>query len=245
MLNFFNQKPPLDSETTDWLFAAYNWAFDNFGSDVFFKQTQLILPTNTFFPGQTDNAYDMAHIIFENVVRHSQLENIPWKLVAQGPEARQGISPLLGTDEKSEHTTAIITYDPIQSRDPESLIASFAHKLAHYLYAQANQAPPGNEDHIPLAIELMTVFMGFGIMMTNTAQLSRSLSCASCQGPSTQRLSFLTQHETTYSLAIFCVLKNIPDKLVLQHLKNPLKSYYKKCVNHVNMHKDAIKTSCA
>ena len=233
ILGLFNTQPPLDNDTTDWLFNTYRWAFDNFGNEVFFNQTELILPSNQFFPGQADNAYDMAGIIFDQVKRYSKLENLPCELVAQGSEARQQLGPMIGKDENSENNMAIITYDPVQSRDPESLIATFAHKLAHYLYTRASEPAPGNEDHIPLAIELLAVFMGFGVMMTNTALLSRSMSCASCQGPSTQRMAYLTQHETTYALAIFCALKDIPDKKVTPHLKSSLKSFYRKCSKHI------------
>ena len=52
-------------------------------------------------------------------------------------------------------------------------------------------------------------------------------------GPAADRRAYLTQHESTYALAIFSELKDIPGKAVTRHLKQPLRPFFRQCVKEL------------
>ncbi len=113
--------------------------------------------------------------------------------------------------------------------NPEGLIAGFAHTLAHYLGRTASDPPPGGTAYWPQATEVLAVFMGFGLMFANSAFRAPVRSCGSCGAAPVDRRSYLTQYESTYALAIFCALKEVPNKAVVPHLKKSLRPFFRSC----------------
>ena len=64
--------------------------------------------------------------------------------------------------------------------------------------------------------------MGFGVIFANTAYQFKG-GCGSCNNASLNRQAALTEPETVYALALFCVLKKEPIKQVKGHLKSHLR----------------------
>ena len=52
-----------------------------------------------------------------------------------------------------------VDYDPNMVGNPEGLIASFAHTLAHYLGQSAKEVPPGGVENWPQITEVLAVFL--------------------------------------------------------------------------------------
>ena len=127
----------------------------------------------------------------------------------------------------------MVVYQPELLRNPQALIANYAQLLAHYLGSTAQQPPPGGTDNWPHVTELLGVYLGFGLMFANTAYNVRVSSCGSCQGPTAERVNYLSQYDISYALAIFSVLKDIPNKHVTAYLKKTLHPFYKKAVKDV------------
>jgi hypothetical protein len=127
----------------------------------------------------------------------------------------------------------LIAYNPGQLRDSEVLIADFAHVLAHYLGSMSQEPPPGGVENWPHITEVVAVFMGFGLMMANSANTAKIRSCGSCSGPAVERSNALSQYDITYALAIFSCLKEVPTREVLAHLKKSLRPFYKKAAKEV------------
>ncbi len=251
MLGIFAHKPLLDEESISWMFDVYAWALINFGSDIFYTETKLVLPTNEYFPGRETSVHGMAGLIFDQVKNHAGLKHWPCRLddenicnVSTLPKLQlegairgsKGVMPAT----INETDKLIITYDPAQVRHPETLIASYAHILAHYMGATAKDRPPGGDENWPHVTEVLAVFMGFGVMFVNSALNLRTNSCGSCQGPLVERMNFLSQYDITYALAIFSVLKNIPDKRVTHNLKSSLRTFYKKSIKDIKSRKDEV-----
>jgi hypothetical protein len=242
LLGFLNSKPLLDEDSTLWLFDAFAWSLRNFDAAVFSRETRLILPTNQFFPGRESNAHGMANLILEKVKIHAGLNHWPCRAVDANTVSEIPIpsmikDPLRGSkcvaiEPAEERDKLIIPYHPSQLGKPQGLIASYAHLLARYLAQTAMELPPGGERFLPQATELLAVFMGFGIMIANSAYTFRG-ACGSCYNPLAERAASLSQDEATYALAIFCALKKIPDKEVLPHLKNYLRPVFKKAVKEI------------
>ena len=245
LFGLLKEKSLLEEDSIQWLFETYEWALNNFGSDVFLNETTMVLPSNEYFPGNADNAHDKAAIIFDQVKKYAGLTHWPCKLLDQSScsietppkvliegavRGSKGIAP----DSVADENRLLITYHPDQVKNPQALIASFAHTLSHYLGSMAQRPSPGGEEFWPQTTEVLAAFMGFGLIFSNSAYTFKRNTCGSCASAVPSRTGYLSQFEMTYAFAIFCALKNIPNKDVLPHLKKSLRSFFKKSVIDIN-----------
>ncbi len=241
----FSSKPLLDETSVQWLFDSYAWALRNFDASLFRDHTVLVQPNDRFFPGRVDSVEGMAGLIEAKVKGYAgiahwpthlldgrrQQQEVPSRLLLEGPLRTLDGSEPAGV-EASQRLP--ILYDPALINNPEALIASFAHTFAHYLSTMAKEAPPGGEENWAHVTEVVATFTGFGLLMANSAYSAPATGCGgSCGGGGPARQSFLSQYDMTYSLAIFCVLKGIPNSEVLPHLKSSLRGFYKKAAKAV------------
>lgn len=249
-LELFKTRPVLDEESVEWLFEMYQWALNNFDADIFFQRTVLVAPTNQFFPGSANNSEGMAQLIFDKVRGYAGLKHWPCRLTTEQSCSTQpariavtgALRDMSGVEPEyvlEEHRLQVV-YDPRQVNNPEAIIASFAHTLAHYLASMAPNMPPGGEENWPQATEVLAVFMGFGLMFANSAFVYRNTACGSCQPVTVNRQSWLSQYDITYALAIFAVLKEISPGQVTIHLKKSLRSFFKKAYKDVVKRKNEI-----
>lgn len=250
MFGFIKTKPLLEEDATHWLFDAFAWSLRNFDADVFYRETVLVNPTNQHFPGRESNAHGMAKLIFEQVKSYAgmvhwpcrlvdnndALLNTPMQVMIEGPRRGSKSIDALQVDEAQK---LVVPYNINQLAKPEALIANYAHILAHYLGQTAGELPPGGESFWPQATELLAVFMGFGIMVANSAYTFQG-GCGSCYNPLAERSAFLSQDEATYALAIFCVLKDIPSNEVLPHLKKYLRPVFKAALKEIKRKDDEL-----
>lgn len=237
-------KPVLDAETVDWMFDCFAWGLRNLDAGVFNNETILVTPTNEHFPGSESSVQGMAQLILDQVKGYAGVKHWPCRLVdANSISSLQPASllldgPLRGAAGKvpavvDESRYLPIPYNVDSMRDPEVLIANYAHVLAHYLASLVEEPPPGGEQNWPHVTELLAVFMGFGLMMANSAYTAKIRSCSSCASPAVERTNYLSQYDISYALAIFCGLKDIAPKTVLPHLKKTLRPFYKKAYKEV------------
>lgn len=256
MFGLFKKQSLLDEDIIFWLFDTYEWALKNFDADVFFKETMLVKPTNEYFSGEENSADGMANLIFERVKEYAGVSHWPCRLVDEasitslsrpqikidgpirGKNARAGNSiQQLGTAENSQF---VVIYNQFQLNDPEVLIATYAHTLAHYLGLMAPEPPPGGAENLPHATELLAVFMGFGVIMANSANTRKIRSCGSCSGPAVERANYLSEFDTCYALAIFTRLKGLNEKEVLNGLKKNLKPFFKNAFKDAASHEQVL-----
>ena len=244
LFDLFKSRPLLDEESIVWLFDMYEWALQNFDANIFFEHSRLVIPSNKHFPGTANSAHEMAQLIFDKVREYSALKHWPCRLTSDQSCLTQpqrivlsgavrevnGVEP----DDVAEEDRLIVMYDPRQVTNPEAIIATFAHILAHYLGGMSETISPGGEENWSQATEVLAVFLGFGLMFSNSAFNYRNVACGSCQPIKVNRQAYLSQYDITYALAIFAVLKDIPAGQVSTHLKKSLRSYFKKAYKDVN-----------
>lgn len=247
LFGLLGRKPVLDEVTVQWMQDTFAWALRNFDAQVFFGETILVTPSNEHFPGRENTPQGMANLIFGRVKDYAGLAH--WPCVVVDAATTGAISPpriansqrgIKALAVAAEGQPLVIPYHPDQLRDPEVLISSYAHALAFYLGSQAQEPPPGGEENWPHITELLAVFLGFGVMMANSANTTKIRSCGSCCGPAVERTNFLSQYDMTYALAIFCALKNIPTGAVLPHLKSTLRPFYKQAIKEVTNNKTTL-----
>jgi hypothetical protein len=249
--NLFKPTQLIDETSIDWMFDTFSWALRNFDAEVFFNETILVTPSNEHFPGREDSAEGMANLIFGQVKGYAGMQHWPFRVVDGNTldeitpvqvqiEGRiRGKAELVPTT-IDESKKLVIPYHEEHFKDPEVVIANFAHNLAHYLGTTAREAPPGGEENWPHVTELLAVFMGFGLMMANSANTSKIRSCSSCAGPAIERENYLSQYDITYALALFCCSKGLSANIAVKGLKSSLRPFFKKAMKDVNRRKSQL-----
>ena len=244
MFGLFNRPPVLETSSSQWLFDAFAWALDNFDAEYFYNETVLVLPNNTFFPGSVDNPEAMANLIFDRVKVYAGISHWPTRLMEnsdstylEAPKveikgALRGAGGIADDSVDDAHRLPIL-FNPQQISNPEGMISSFAHNVAHYLGQMADEPPPGGVEYWPQLTELLAIYSGFGVMFANSAFTFRG-GCGSCYNPAANRDAYLSEREATYALAIFSVLKEIPSSAITKHLKGHLRGVFKKAVKEIN-----------
>jgi len=237
-LDLFKSRPVLDEESVQWLFDVYRWALTNFDAKIFYDQTILVVPSNQYFPGEAQTNHEMAQLIFNQVQQYAAVRHWPCRLTSDQSCATQ--TPQLIVSGALRDVNAVepefileddrlpVIYDPRQVGNPEAIIATFAHTLAHYLGSMGQEPPPGAKENWPQITEVLAVFMGFGLMFANSAFVYRNVTCGSCKPATVNRSAYLSQYDITYALAIFCVLKEIKVGEATKNLKKSLRPFFKK-----------------
>jgi hypothetical protein len=98
-----------------------------------------------------------------------------------------------------------ITYNPASLADPASLVATFAHELSHCLIPTARTAPPGGRELEEHATDLAAMFMGFGVLMANSAKSFDQFQNCGEMGWQMQAQGYLSENALTTGRALFVV----------------------------------------
>lgn len=240
LFGFLNRRPLLDETYAGWMFDVYAWALRNFDPVMFRNESVLVTPSNRHFPGTANSPDEMAHLIFDRVVAYAGMAHWPLKLlppdscVLEPATEVRVIAGARGSRAVAAETSSArltLSYDPSHLNNPEAMIAVFAHTLAHYLGTSASEPPPGGAENWPHVTEILAVFLGFGLMFANTALVLPRGGC--CGGPVVRRQAYVSQHDITYALAIFSVLKGLPKQDVLAHLKKSLRGHFKQALREI------------
>ncbi len=121
-----------------------------------------------------------------------------------------------------------MTYEAGLVGNLEALVARFSHTLADYLIRTLVELPPGGALRWSQGIDLLTVFMGFGVVQANSQPLLQTGSV-----DEQDERAHMSRWDLLYALAIFCVLKGIPRREVTPHLKRPLRSFFSRAMADV------------
>jgi len=243
MLNaIFKKTPLIDENTRQWMFDTVLWAIKYFDADTFHHETQLVLPTNEFYSGRVASVDEMANNIFKHTITYAGMQHWPLSLVNPNQPISTQLPNLEIKNSLRGNSASVIlydgeevikfTYNPQQINQPQDLIASYAQQLATLLVMQQKVLPPGGQECIAQAVDVLACFMGFGVIFANTAYQFRG-GCGSCFNPRANREVALPENEILYCLAIFCCLKKIDNKDVVKHLKSHLRGEYKKMIKEV------------
>mgnify|MGYP006082302389 FL=1 len=247
LANLFKSTPIIDESSKYWILDTFVWALENFELSTFKNDTQLVLPTNDFYPDNVCNVHDMAQSIFDQTIHYAGLQHWPIILVKPNDYVQKKLPLLQFLDAKRGDLVSFtlpvtagqniqVSYNPNQVNQPQVLVASFAQSFAMIMIIQSGKTPPGGTNFIPQAVDLVACFMGFGVMLSNTAYQFKG-GCGSCFNPKANRNVALSEDDMIYCLALFCVLKDLKIKSIVVHLKSHLRSTFKRAYKE---HKQSI-----
>ena len=247
MLNIFKTPQVIQDSTADNIFEYFHWVIDNFDASTFIHHTQLVLPNSTFFPDKTNNEFDMAKAICRRILEHSGLTHWPFKMVPQ-EQFHLNPPPLLALDcsarpyaleeEAAKEIAAnsseqlLLSYSSVMMKKPMDLVASMSNLIAQHYLLQSRQIPPAGPESFNETAEIISIFMGFGILVANSAYTFRG-SCASCYDARANRSAALSENEAVFALALFTLLKEIPASHATAELKPYLRGTFKKAIKQI------------
>ncbi len=233
LATLFAPKPLLDDASADWICQQFGWILQQFERDYFLQQTPLVLPNNDHFPGRADSHQLMAQLLFDKVKQYAGLTHWPTELFDASQQAVEENPRPLALPRLPDAKLPVaasdslpVYFNPAQVNDPQAMISSLAQSLSHAL-AQQVAPPPVTAEQWPLLVELVAIYLGFGVPLTNSA-FAFAGGCGGCGKRAAQRQAFLSQDEALFGLALFCALKQIDAKQVLPHLKPHLRKLYKR-----------------
>lgn len=250
----FKRKPIVDTDTATWHIDNFAWLAATFGKDGFFAGSVLALPKPGFFPSDGETGHARALCIFEQVKEYCGLRDWPVELVADdNPVAVHAATPTLATldvmpteDKQAQGTFSVadgvvrITYSASMLGQPERLIATFAHELAHYLLASADSAPPCDEDEHEFLTDLTAVFLGFGVFMANAAFDFEALHDSMLQGWRMRRTGYLPEPDLVFATALFITAKDLDPAPALDCLKPHLAKQLRHALRDLAADKSAM-----
>jgi hypothetical protein len=207
-MGLFGPSLPVDRDEFEWLLACFAWIDRTLGArdgaDSFVPRLVL--------PGDPDlAAAGTAQDLFEAVKRAAGLEE--WECRLEKGEARRdviGTGLPTGTySQKSalgtfsvEGNTPVVRYDPALLREPDVLVATFAHELAHLVIHSLDQ-PPGGAELEEHATDCMAVYLGFGVFLANSARRFSQFEDGHLQGWQSETSGYLSENALVTCLAMF------------------------------------------
>ena len=135
-----------------------------------------------------------------------------------------------------------ISYHPSLLERPLDLIGIFAHEIAHGLFSTADRPPPGGWEMEEFAVELMTVYFGFGLFGANKAfQVSSETGFLSWfRGVHIATSGYISQEQWAFALAVFLVLRGEDETVAREWLGPVLKKMLARGLRYFSQNPDKL-----
>ena len=209
MRQSFRAKPKtfLDDARRRWQFDAFAWLLRGCGGFPRFIDTALVLPIPEHFPEPGMKGHAAAAALFRLVRDHAGMAD--WPCMVEPDVTPRAGEPSESTPQPVRDRIRVIHYPP--DCQPDLLVAHFAHELARFLVESLDEPPPGGAMLYEPAIDLATVFMGFGVLMANSSACGARWDLNEC--------------ELVHALALFCHLRRVPPEAAEMHLNAHVRKY--------------------
>lgn len=213
----FKQKTLLDPEEIDWLVENFSWLVECWAQGQALTNATLVLPQPGFFETGNKVGHALAVSILDQIKTYAQISDWPTELVKGEPlpsasrsmfEVQHPASPL-GTFQTMTDGPVRICYASNLMQDPQGLVATLAHEIAHYVLAGAPAVPVCEPDQHEFLTDLTAVYLGFGVFLANNAfDFSQFRDDGSgTQGWQAQRRGYLSENQLVTALALFLMVR--------------------------------------
>ena len=189
MFGLLKPKLLVDADEFDWLLAFFAWLSEEFGGVERIARTALVLPQD--FPAGRATGHDRALEIFTELKAMAGLEDwqcdlIPAQAtresrVTTGHGLRHASQPAMGSF-GYDHGRYFVRYNPALLKTPQSLVATFAHLLAHYVLHTARTSPPGGTALKKQVCDVAAIRLGFGLFLAIPPKVSSNFRISENRG---------------------------------------------------------------
>ena len=208
MWNFLRRKVtcPVETSEKEWIDNRFRWLFDEFGTHRP-KAALVILPTPEFFPDPCHGTPENIPPLFGRVCGYLGLDAARFELRIYTKNER----PFLPGEHGLVHGTTglyqcgerpVVWVNMSQLADPPALVATLIHEACHDLLLGQGRLRGDEEDH-ELVTDLLTVYLGLGIITANSTIREAYWTSGNSSGWRIGRQGYLTQPLYGYALALF------------------------------------------
>jgi hypothetical protein len=200
MLGWFGPKCPLDTAEKMWTEFRMRWLAGKLGIDRLLD-AEVILPEERFFPDPYGGTPDYARRIFERVCGYMNLDPDRFDLEVLPDDSIRGA---VGLYDHGERPRIVLAHSRLS--DPERLVATIAHELAHDILLGGGLLTVQEADHEPLT-DLVPVFLGLGLFLANAPVRDRSYSENRWHYFTIDKQGYLPSRMLGYALALFAYVR--------------------------------------
>ncbi len=212
------------------------WLLGQFGLERL-QQSNIVVPTRQFFPDHYDSSEDAARALFNRTCVLIGADPARVELVFYQPTHRPGLARSMvrsrldwaGQFQFGEGRN-LVRVDVTLLPQPESLLAVFAHELAHQLLLGSKRICEHDPDH-ELVTDLATVFFGMGIFNANDSLVNHYR--LNRRGDEIGTLGYLTPTIWGYALALCAWLRNEEKPAWADWLRPAIRSIFRRSVAYL------------
>lgn len=213
MLGLFRPKPPLDTGEKMWVEGRMRWLAGKLGLRRLLD-SEMILPEPRYFPDTYRGTHDDTRRIFDRVCGYMGLEpgrfDLDIRPDAAMPDAagryRRGDRPRIELAES-------------QLADPERLVATIAHELAHDILLGGGLLAWDEPDHEEVT-DLLPVFLGLGVFAANSPVRHQNYTEQNRHYFRIDKQGYLPSRMIGYALALFAYARG-EDRVAWAHYLRP------------------------
>ena len=200
---------PVSSEEERWLEERWVWLESTFGTGVA-REAPVVLPSPRYFPDRFDGSDGAKMQLLARVCEFMRVDpkTITVAFYSEddwmegqrglGPRSASGTAGLYRNLGDSGHEIGL---EAKQLADPEQMVATMAHELAHVHLIGGGRISPDDPDHEPLT-DLLTVYLGLGVFTANAVVTQSTWEDGKSQGWSVGRTGYLSMPAFGYALAL-------------------------------------------
>ena len=202
---------PIDSGVKRWTEDRMGWLLGQFGRERLL-QSRIVVPDRQFFPEHYDGTEEAARGLFNRTCDFMGIKPSRVELIFHQPTHRPGLARNI---ERSRLDWAgqfqlglgrnIVRVDVRLLPLPESLLATFAHELAHHMLMGSGRINADDPDH-ELVTDLTTTFFGMGVFNANDSLINHFR--IDRRGNEITSLGYLHPSSWGYALALCAWLRN-------------------------------------
>jgi hypothetical protein len=229
---------PVDEETRKFIDDAFDWMIQEFGLDGMLRNKTLT-PTRKDFPFKmplnSDALSSLVGLVCTQLEVDPSLVHLATfddetpheKLFPTIGEYRQGAAGLYFATDKNGHSYIAINYK--QLHNPQGLVASLAHEIAHVRILGERRLKRDDESH-EIYADLLTIFYGFGLFTAASAFQVRNWTEGYRAGWSMQSSGYLSLRQIGYALALYANKRNEAKPKWKRYIASSVLHYFSKSI---------------
>lgn len=215
-----NPTCPVKVDDKIWIEKRFAWLVQELGVDRL-KHGTLILPTTEFFPASyhatEDELVDLMNRVAEYMDVDPESLSLNFYQEVRPPYTEGKSSGTAGLYNKGEDHFEI-WLEASTLIDPLGVVATLAHEIGHVILLGEQRVAQEEDDHEPLT-DLLTVYLGLGIVTANSVLRETSWSDGQMSGWSHSRRGYLTMDMYGYALALYALSRGERSPDWLHHLR--------------------------
>lgn len=245
----FGKPRLIDKHTEAWFFDRFAWILENFSQEKPVNRTELVTPSPEHFPVDPDGA-SLPEQLLRHVINYSGVDHWTFSLERVDENGTKDLgsalllypltqaSPVEAND--NEDDCLPITYPDRYDTSAQHLISCFGSHIGWYLAQTVEMPEEFDEEEFPLIADLMAIYLGFGVIRSNTSFDSQSDGEFGWHAWSTERQGFLTEGTTIFATLVFAELAGIEVERVRAGLKPRLHKQLEKARRQIVHSQDDI-----